>query len=84
MRLSEGSRPQGIRFFPGRAFCFKGQVALTLFWSCLDLLGHLWTTGWRMAPESTPGYKPELDEPGLADCSAPGLAQMGHLESSST
>jgi len=22
---------------------------------------------WRMAPKSTPGYKPELDEPGLAD-----------------
>ena len=39
---------------------------------------------WRMAPRSTPGYKPELDEPGLADCSALGLVQMGHLESNST
>ncbi len=25
---------------------------------------------WRMEPKSTPGYKPELDEPGLADSTA--------------
>jgi hypothetical protein len=41
--------------------------AAYLFWSCPDLLGYFWTTAWRMAPKSTPGYKPELDEPGLAD-----------------
>jgi hypothetical protein len=36
-----------------------------------DFVGQSISAGlnrwWRMALESTPGYKPELDEPGLAD-----------------
>ena len=32
--------------------------------------GHFYYLWWRMAPKSTPGYKPELDEPGLADSTA--------------